>query len=223
LGWCGWLALAGVVLAASLGPAGACRAAGLVISAPELTVTRGSSGSFDVLLTNTSTTTSFDVSSDVFQLGLSGPVDASFTAVSIATSAQYIYVTSSTTVAGGSPLSVDTFPNMMFTASDSEFASPGFRVVMPGQTFGLANVSYSVSATSPAGFDALTFLNVSLTDINGNDIPVAMSNGSIGIIPEPSTLIQATTAVLFGVGVGWWRKRRQRAGVGAPASSAPPT
>jgi hypothetical protein len=203
-----------LVLAASLGPAGVCRAGGLIITAPALTATPGSSGSFDVLLTNTSASTSFDVSTDSFQLGLSGPVDASFTAVSIATVAQYLYVTSSTTVPGGSPLSLDTFPNTLFTASDSEFASPGFRVVMPGQTFGLANVSYSISATTPNGIDTLTLLNVSLTDINGNDIPVVPTNGSIhvgpAVIPEPSTLIQATTAAGAGLAAQWLRRRMGR-------------
>jgi hypothetical protein len=200
-----------LVLAASLGPAGACRAEGLTISAPPLTATPGSTGSFDVLLTNNGTT-NVDVASDSFQLALSGPLDASFTAVSIATTAPYIYVTSATTVPGGSPLSLDTFPNTLFTASDSEFASPGFRVVMPGQSFGLANVSFSVGATTPNGLDTMSFLNVSLTDINGADIPVTSSNGSIrvgpAVIPEPSTLIQATTALLIGLGVAWCRKRR---------------
>jgi hypothetical protein len=204
---CGRLALAALALAASLGPTVACRAEGLVISAPALTATPGSSGSFDVLLTNTGTT-SIDVSVDSFQLGLTGPLDASFTAVSIATvAAPYIYVTSGTTVPGGSPLSSDTFPNTLFTASDSEFASPGFREVMPGQTFGLANVSFSVSVTSPAGFDTLAFLNASLSDNNGNDIPVTISNGSI-VVPEPSTLIEGATALLIGLGVGWRRRRR---------------
>ena len=211
LGLSGWLALAALVAAASLGAGSACRAAGLVISAPPLTASPGSSGSFDVLLTN-SGTTSVDVSTDSFQLGLSGPVDASFTGVSINTVAPYIYVTSGTTVPGGAPLSLDTFPNTGFTASDSEFAAPGFRVVMPGQSFGLANVSFSISATTPNGLDTLSFLNVSLTDINGADIPVTTSNGSIqvgpAVIPEPSTLIQATTALLIGLGVAWWRRRR---------------
>jgi hypothetical protein len=50
---CGRLALGAlVVAAASLGPAGACRAEGLIISAPAFTATPGSSGSFDVLLSD---------------------------------------------------------------------------------------------------------------------------------------------------------------------------
>jgi hypothetical protein len=97
---------------------------------------------------------------------------------------------------------------------------------MPGQSFGLANVSFSVSATTPNGLDTMSFLNVSLTDINGNAIPVTSSNGSIqvgpAVIPEPSTLIQATTALLIGLGVGWWRRRRQRGSASGRGSSARP-
>ncbi len=203
-----------LVLAASLGPAGACRA-GLIISAPDLVATAGSSGSFDVLLSNTNSPNggaSYNVAVDSFQLALSGPLGASFTAVSIVTVADpYIYVTSGTTQGGG-PLSQDTFPTSVFTASDSEFAAPGFRTVSPGETFGLAHVSYSISATTPNGVDTLAFLNASLTELDGiTNIPVTIANGSIRVgaatIPEPSTLVQAGTAVLIGLGAACRRRR----------------
>jgi hypothetical protein len=100
---------------------------------------------------------------------------------------------------------------MSFTASDSEFAAPGFRTVNPGDVFGLAHVSYSVSATTSNGLDRLAFLNVSLTELNGNDIPVTIANGSIRVgpaIPEPSALIQGGTAILIGLGALGWRLRR---------------
>jgi hypothetical protein len=202
-----------LVLAAGLGPAGACRAGGLVISAPDLTVTAGSSGSFDVLLTNTNAANgaSYDVAVDSFQLSLSGPLDATFTGVSISTvAAPYIYVTSGTTMPGGGPLSSDSFPTTAFTASDSEFASPGFRTVSPGDVFGLAHVSYSVGATTSGGVDAIAFPVVSLTELDGTVIPVTTSNGSITVlsIPEPSTLIQAGSAVLIGLGAVWRRRSR---------------
>ena len=155
-----------------------------------------------MLLTNTGSA-SYGVAGDTFTLGLSpGPLDVTFTAVSIATvAAPYIYVTSGTTVPGGLPLSLDTFPNTQFTAADSEFASPGFQTVNPGETFGLAHVSYTVSPTTSNGLDTIAFSNVLLTELNGADIPVTSSNGSIrvGAIPEPSTLIQAATALLFGL------------------------
>jgi hypothetical protein len=120
-------------------------------------------------------------------------------------------VTSGTTIPGGGPLSSDTFPTPAFTASDSEFASPGFRTVSPGDVFGLAHVSYSVSATTSGGIDAIAFPIVSLTELDGTVIPVTISNGSITVlsIPEPSTLIQAATAASIGLG-GFWRRRGRR-------------
>ena len=99
-----------VALAAIVGGAVPCFAGGLVIEAPNLTATPGSSGSFDLLLMNTNPTggASFDVSSDQFVLSLSGPLGITFTGVSIATdpvAAPYIFVSSGTTQPGGPPLS----------------------------------------------------------------------------------------------------------------------
>jgi hypothetical protein len=205
-----------LVLAATLGWAGVCRADGLIISAPDLTATPGSSGSFDVLLTNTNSAggASYDVAVDSFQLALSGPLAASFTDVSINTvAASYIYVTSGTTQGGG-PLSSDSFPNMMFTASDSEFAAPGFRTLNPGDVFGLAHVSFTVDSTTSNGLDTITFLNASLTDVAGADISVTGVSGSIRVgtatIPEPSALIPGATAAVIGFGALWWRQRKRK-------------
>ena len=79
----------------------------LVIQAPNLSVTPGSSGTFDVLLLNTNSSggDSFNVAGDTIQLSLTGPLDVAFTDVTIGTTAApYIYVTSGT---GGGPLSFD--------------------------------------------------------------------------------------------------------------------
>jgi hypothetical protein len=211
------LALAvALMLTATLGPAVPCRAAGLVIEAPNVIAAPGSSGSFDVLLVNTNPAggASYDVAADSLGLSLVGPLSVTFTGVSIDTvAAPYIYVTSGTTVPGGLPLSLDTFPNTQFTASDSEFASPGFRTVDPGQTFGLAHVSFAISPTSPLGTDTIAFVSptTSLSDQNGNAIPVSLVSGSIASVPEPSALAEAVTAALIGLGSFWWRRRGQRA------------
>jgi hypothetical protein len=201
---------AALVMTAILSPAVPCRADGLVIEAPDLTVTPGSSGSFDVLLVNTNAAggASYNVAADSLGLALTGPPGITFTDASINTVGPYIYVTSGTTVGGG-PFSFDSFPNTMFTASDAEFASPGYRTVNPGDTFGLAHVSFAVSAGF-IGTDTITLdsSTTSLSDPNGNGIPVTLMNGSISAIPEPSALIQAATAVLIGLGAFWWRRRR---------------
>jgi len=207
-----------VVLAAIVGGAVPCSAGGLAIEAPNLTATPGSSGSFDLLLMNTNLTggTSYDVSSDQFVLLLSAPPGITFTGVSIATdplAAPYIFVSSGTTQPGGPPLSTDTFPNTTFTGADAEFASPYYRTVNPGQTFGLAHVSYAVSSDTPLLIFTITILpspTSLLTDLAGNPIAFGIANGSIAVgtvVPEPWALTQASTAVLIGLGLVWWRRR----------------
>ncbi len=209
-----------VALATIVGGSVPCSAGGLVIEAPNLTATPGSSGSFDLLLMNTNLTggASYEVSSDQFVMSLSGPLGIAFTAVSIATdpvTAPYIFVSSGTTQPGGPPLSADTFPNTTFTGADTEFASPGIRTVNPGDTFGLAHVSYSVSSTTPNGIDSITIAPspVSLlTMLDGTPISFGFTNGSIAVgtvVPEPWALTQASTAVLIGLGLVWRRRVRQ--------------
>ncbi len=65
-----------VALAAIVGGAVPCSAGGLMIEAPDLTATPGSSGSFDLLLVNTNSRggAGYDVSGDQFILSLSGPL-----------------------------------------------------------------------------------------------------------------------------------------------------
>ena len=115
---------------------------------------------------------------------------------------------SGTTVPGGGSLSFDTFPNSQFTASDFEFAAPGFRTVGPGDTFGLAHVSFTVSPTATLGTDTIAIASGTATSLsveNGNAIPFAISNGSI-TVPEPCALAQAATAAMIGLGFWWWRR-----------------
>ena len=199
--------MASLIAALILGNAAPCRAGGLVIQAPDLTA--GASGSFDVLLVNTNAAggQSFHVAADSFELSVSGPVSIAFTDVSINTFVPYIYVTSGTTQ-GGPPLSLDTFPNTQFTAADSEFAAPGFRIVNPGDVFGLAHVSFAISPSSTGGTDTIQFVfpGTSLSDINGASIPFTTQ-----LVPEPAALTEAATAALLGLGSFWWRRRRRAA------------
>src|SRR5271157_468429 len=68
-GACGVFRVIAVALAAIIGGAVPCSAGGLVIEAPNLTATAGSSGSFDLLLVNTNSPggTSYDVAGDQFK------------------------------------------------------------------------------------------------------------------------------------------------------------
>jgi hypothetical protein len=201
-----------VILVMSVGPAVSCRAAGLVIQAPNLAVAPGSSGSFDVLLIDTdpSGSPAYNVSGDSLELTLAGSAGVSFMDVTINTAAPYIYTVSATSLPGSDPLNFGiSFPSTSFTVSDSDGGSPFFQTVNPGDTFGLATVSYTVSPTF-SGTDTISSLGLgtSLSDINGNPIPFTSMDGSISTIPEPSTLITAATAVLIGLGVVWRRRRR---------------
>jgi hypothetical protein len=207
-----------LVLLFTSGRAVPCRADGLVIEAPNVTAAAGSTGSFDLLLVNTNLAGggSFNVAADSFALSLAGPLSATFTDVSINTIVPYIYVTSGTTVPGGLPLSLDTFPNTQFTASDAEFALPGFRTLNPGDVFGLGHVSFAIDPSTPNGMDSIVIASdatTSLSDIDLNPIPFTIANGSITVgalaVPEPAALTQAALAATIGVGAFWWRRWKQ--------------
>lgn len=169
--------------------------ADLVILAPDLTVNPGDSGAFDLLIENTNPTggASFDIAAFTAQLTWVGTPGVQFTDVTIDTNpitAPYIFVTSGTTMGGG-PFSFDTFPNTSFTASDSEFAVPGFRTINPGEVFGLAHVSYAVDTTATPGTrDLLIDVGTSLADAAGDPVPFMAQNGSltVGVVPEPASM-----------------------------------
>jgi hypothetical protein len=119
---------------ASLSLAAPCRAAGLIIQAPNLSVLPGSSGAFDMLLINTNPAggASYDVSADSLDLSLSGSAGVTFEDVTIKTIPPYIYKVSATTLPGSNPLNFGiSFPNTGFMVADSDGASPFFQTVNP--------------------------------------------------------------------------------------------
>ncbi len=138
----------------------------------------------------------------------------------------------------GLPFATINSPPTTFTSSDAGDVVngyPGYQVVNPGETYGLAHVNYTVSTTATIGSrDAISIesLNVgsSLSDENGNLLAFAPENGTvfIGSIPEPSGLIQGATAALIGLGALGWRRRSAGSGCGGRhrghrcSSSSPP-
>jgi hypothetical protein len=75
----------------------------------------------------------------------------------------------------------------------------------------LGHVSYSVSTTTANGIDSLTIIPsvaTSLSDENGNSLPFTIANGSIsvGAVPEPWALTQATIAAAL-IGLGYCCRR----------------
>jgi len=177
-----------IALSAILAGAGPVRA-GLVITAPTIDAAAGTSGSFDIVLTNTNAVggDSFSVASDSIDLALSGLAGVTFTDATIATAIPYLFVLSGTTQGGG-PLSLDAFPNAGFLTSDSEFASPGFAKIGPGMSFGIAHVSFTVGPNAQTGDRALVLgAGTSLSDVSGAPIAFTTSDGKLSIssVPEP--------------------------------------
>jgi hypothetical protein len=194
-----------------------CRAAGLVIEALSSSALPGSSGSFDIVLINTNATggTSYNVAADTLDISLSGPAGVTITDVTMSTSANYFFL-QSLDADYGLPLATINTPPTSFTSNDAGDVVngyPGYQVVNPGETYGLAHVDYTASTTS-IGLDTISInsINVgtSLSDDNGDGIAFAPVNGTLIIgsgVPEPSALIQGATALLIGLGALGCRRR----------------
>lgn len=177
--------------------------ADLVIQAQNSMAVPGGTGAFDVTITNNGIGgLSYDVDGFSIDLSVLASTGVQFTSVTMGTSNPYLFVTP-----GPPPFSFDTFPNTNFIASDAEFAPPGFTTIAPGQTFGLAHVSYSVSpGASPLSSAVVTFgpaTDVSGTTSAGGNPPIGAGDfvtvpGTISIgqasVPEPSAL------ALMGIG-----------------------
>ena len=132
-----------LILMANQGWISPCRAAGLVIEALNFSVLPASSGSFDVLLINTNAAggTSYDVAADFLDISLSAPAGLTITDVNMSTAKSYIF-TESVDANNGLPLATITSPTS-FTSNDAGDVVngyPGYQVVNPGQTYGLAHV-----------------------------------------------------------------------------------
>ena len=174
-----------LILIASQGAITPCLAAGLVIEALNFSVLPGSSGSFDVLLVNTNASggTSYDVAADSLDISLSGPTGFAITDVNMSTSNNYIFA-ESIDANFGLPLATIASPTS-FTSNDAGDVVngyPGYQVVNPGQTYGLAHVDYTTSTTA-SGLVTIAFNNIgvgtSLSDPNGNPLPFTTLNSVV--------------------------------------------
>ena len=196
-------------IAAGLGLlAPTCRA-DLIIEVLPVTAAVGSSGSFDVLLYNNGVGgATYNVSGDDVSLSISGPAGVTITGATIATTTPYIYQESGTTQGGGPFVTGST--STSFQASDSEFAGPNYYdPVAPGQTFGLAHVTYTVSASAVAGSMGMFSLAGSdLSDVNGNPIHATLSDGTITLtaaVSTPPSLITCSLGLVTGL-IAWVRR-----------------
>jgi hypothetical protein len=200
--------LASFALAATalLAPVTHARAA-LLITVPTQVVpgTPGSTGAFDLTLTNTGPGASPAIDGFTFRLDVSGASGVTFTGVTIGTTAApYIF-------AGNSlfgPNIGTSAPGSSASASDL-FAIFGFGTTLgPGATVGLGHVSYGIAAGAPGGVDPITIFlpQTSLSDSafpTPNNVPFTAVNGSLTVIgvPEPATVMMMGAGLLTLVGI----------------------
>jgi hypothetical protein len=213
----GPVVVAAAILAVGLALASPCRA-DLVISAPDITATAGSSGSFLVIITDTGPM-SYSVKSDSFQLALTaGQTDVTFTSATTSPS-NYIYTNSVANVFSGGSIDSkypgSSFPTTAsFIAADSAVSTA--TILNPGGVLALGLISYTVSASAtPGSVIALGFggpgnPNNSLSDQSSQPVPFTTMDGSITItvVPEPASLSLLLSALAIGA-VGRWLRRRE--------------
>jgi hypothetical protein len=208
------LALAAAALGLALSTAPPARGA-FVVTSPDVMAAPGSSGTFDLTVTNTDGPggASVDVTAFEVELVLSGLTGVHFDDVTIDTVIPYLFVSSGTLQPGADPLSTTPFPNSDFIASDSEFAPPGARSVGPGGVFGIAHVFYTIAPSAAPGSVPLSFGGA--TDFIDSSPGFVLFQTEIGNftvlpVPEPSSLVLTAggSAVLLLAGL---RRRLKKA------------
>jgi hypothetical protein len=185
--------------------------AGLVLKIENSSAPPGGTGSFDVVLSDTTGT--FAVSGFQVELSVPGASGVHFSGVDTSTTtAPYLFGTLQTP-----PLSFDSFPNTSFTASDSDATPPFFVTLNTGNEFGLVHVSYKVDAGTTLGtlvpvsiVTSGTFLFDNATPIP-NSIPYTPVNGTVTVsaVPEPSTVVTAAIGGTCFLAVSCLRARRR--------------
>ena len=106
--------------------------------------------------------------------------------------------------------------------------SNGFQVVNPGDTWGLADISYLVNSAAPLGTIVPVALELapvflpppagtSLLDPSGNPVPFSLVNGTITVatasVPEPASVtLLAISSLAVVLGNRFARRFRARLG-----------
>jgi hypothetical protein len=173
--------------------------ADIVLSLESVTGAPGSTGTFDVLLTNTGSS-SQNIAAFNFEL-TTPDTNISFTDVTTATTtATYIFPSSFfgpdiTTIASGQTVE----------AGDVDATFNGTDVAA-GATYGIGNVSYSIDPGAINGeiaeVDFAAFTDTSLADSQFNNVGFSSQSGTITVqtstVPEPSTALPLAGAMLLG-------------------------
>jgi hypothetical protein len=201
-----WTPALALLAATSLALAASPAQAGLVFEVLNSTAKSGGLGSFDVVLLDTGGT--YQVSGFSIEPVVSAGSGVKFTsATPNPIAAAYLFGTyqsapSPFATDPNNPNSPAQFPLTDFVASDADFTAPYFVTLNTGNEYGLAHVTYSVAQGTPTGSITVSLASsgTSLSDINGDPITFTTSNGIIGVVPEPASIVSLLLGVaLIGI------------------------
>ena len=169
--------------------------ADVIISAPSVTALPGSSGDFDILVTNTGTSAvpvgafTFDISTASSTVDFTG-------ASTITTAAEYIFAGNSFDAINGFPLATRTRQEL--TASDVP-ENAGQDILNAGISRSLGKVFYTIAPSATFTEVDIVFSRngTSISDEYGNPVPATTVHGQIALAPEP----RQTAIVLACLGV----------------------
>jgi hypothetical protein len=174
--------------------------ADIVLSIEDVTGAPGSTGAFDVLLTNTGPS-SQNIAATNFEL-TTGDANITFNDVTTnTTTAPYIFPSS---FFGPDIITFTTGQTIEAGDVDATFVGTD---VAAGATYGIGSVSYSIDPGAVSGevaeVDFVAYPQTSLSDSGGNNVPFTAESGTITVqtstIPEPSAALPLVGAVLLGV------------------------
>ncbi len=174
--------------------------AAIIVTANPVTVLHGDlSGYFDVTFTNTVGSEDTWVDAFSFSLFVADP-GITFTRADMSTALPYIFEGDSFAAEFGLDRIEITLPGQTLTAADLSNSGAG-TLARGGSTFGLGRVYFDIGAG--AGPHTAVIIrprpDTSLSDLEGNEIPIATVDGSIDILPapEPATLLPVGLAAIL--------------------------
>jgi hypothetical protein len=173
---------------------------GIVVSLQSVSASTGTSGNtLEVYVTNTGTPVGIAAFS--FEISVAPSSGVNFTGADISTATSpYIF-------AGNSAQGPDIATSTGTTLDASDNAVSGATTLGTNSTLALGRVFFDVASSAPLGAATVSFTDfpaTSLTAMDLSNIPIdTLSNGTImivagAVVPEPSTLVTATLALLGG-------------------------
>jgi hypothetical protein len=156
----------------------------IVMQVENSTAAPGSTGAFNVFLTDTGGT--FQIGGFGLDVSVPNVSGIQFSGATANTTPAYIFGTLQSP-----PFTFDTFPNTDTTVSDTDFIAPGFVTLTAGESVGLGNFGYSVASGTANGPITVSLVpgGTSLSDGNGNAVAFSSVDGTITVspLPEPGT------------------------------------